>query len=57
VPRGIANPRLLLRGRDGKFATGIETFGAALAKAEINSVQLPHRLSSERSAAGNATAA
>ena len=43
LPPGMAKPRLLLRDRDDKFAAGDNAFGAALAKAGISAVQLPHR--------------
>lgn len=43
VPKGMAKPRLLLRDRDDKFAAGDGAFGAALAKAGISTVRLPHR--------------
>lgn len=46
VPGGMARPGLLLRDRDDKFAAGKsdeQGFDAALAKAGIKSMQLPHR--------------
>ncbi len=43
VPRGMTRPKLLLRDSDDKFAVGGGAFGAALAKAGVKSMPLPHR--------------
>lgn len=43
VPNSMAKPRLLLRDRDGKFGAGDGAFVAALAKAGVSTVRLPHR--------------
>lgn len=43
LPKGMARHRLLLRDRDGKFATGDGAFGSALAAAGATTLRLPHR--------------
>ncbi|MCE7974374.1 MAG: integrase [Leptolyngbya sp. PLA1] len=43
LPTGMAQPKLLLRDRDGKFAAGDGAFGRALAEAGIKTMKLPHR--------------